>query len=903
VLPPESSSPDPAGADPTGHVLLGRFRIEKVLGRGGMGEVLLAHDTLLHRRVALKRLRADGAHGTQDEDSRRATILKEARRASQVTARGIAAIHDVVELGDDVLIVMEYVDGQTLRERLREPFPLESFWNLSSQCVGALGAAHAKGIIHRDIKPENLMLTREQEIKILDFGIARRSEGPTGAAAPEATTTTVERLRGPAGTPAYMAPETHYGGRIDERTDIFSLGAVFYEMLTARHPFAGDATGSILDHIMNRVPAPASELNPVVPAALSSVVAKMLARDPAQRYASCDELAAALTAARAGAFVPDAVGMPGASDRATARAATRLPTRGVAVAVAVAVAVVIAAPFAWRAFSAPRLPRSKHLAILLPATPGATADFTAFAFGSVELLAKRLQRHQVDPDFQMATFQESSDEKLGRVEDARRLFGSNLALVPTLLQTANGLRARLELREPLHSRLVGARTLDVPLDEPRVFADTLYRTALQLLGLRARSASESFDLGVRGAGTLRFLAQGIGRLRMAEAKDDLQPILDDLEMACRAEPDAATARVWLSGAQATLYARSQDSLWLARAEASAREAVALDSMRSETHRGLGMVLGYRKRYTESLAEYGRACELDPTDDDAWYRYGRTWQRLGNADQEKAVYVAASVKRPRAFRPRWWLGTWEFRNGHVEAAMLDYAEMIRRAPDFEKGYSSLGGMLVLKGEYARAIDTLKIAVSLRPTSVAFSNLGTAYFNSGKLAQAVDAYNQAFQFGAPDYNMWINLGDAYYWLRDRPDQAREAYRQGVQLGRETRLGRARQRSSEDPMILATMASTFPKLGQPDSARVYLGQALATDSSNSMVQYCVALTHWQLGDHPRALSWLERSVAGGYPVAWLRDSPVHREWRQEARFRALLTPAQSTSTSNPSPGGGGR
>jgi serine/threonine-protein kinase len=884
-------------------VLLGRFRIEKVLGRGGMGEVLLAHDTLLHRRVALKRLRPDGAHGAADADSRRSAILREARRASQVSDRRIAAIHDVVELGDDVLIVMEYVEGQTLRERLREPLPLELFWELSGQCLGALGAAHAQGIIHRDIKPENLMLTREHEIKILDFGIARRSESPAGAAAPGATTTTIDALRGPAGTPAYMAPETHYGGRIDERTDIFSLGAVFYEMLTGRNPFADDAADSILDHVMNRVPAPASELNPGVPPALASVVAKMLARDPAQRYASCSNVAAALAAARAGTFAPGAIGASGVADGATARPPTRRPRRGAAVAVAVAVAVVVAAPFAWRAFSAPRLPRSRNLAILLPATPGASGEFAAFAFGSIELLATRLQRHQDDPGFQMASFEESSDEKLGRVEDARKLFGANLALVPTLLQTANGLRARLELREPLRGRLVSARTLDVPLDEPLVFADTLYRTARELLGLPGRPANESFELGVHGAGTFRFLAQGIGRLRMAEAKDDLQPALDDLEMACRAEPDAATARVWLSAAQLTLYTRTQDSLWLARAEDTAREAVALDSTRSETHRRLGMVLGYRKRYTESLAEYRRACEFDPTQDEAWYRYGRTWQRLGNADQEKAVYIAASVKRPQAFRPRWWLATWEFRNGHVEAAIHDYAEMIRRAPDFEKGYSSLGGMLVLKGEYARAIDTLKVALSLRPTSISFGNLGTAYFNSGKLAQAVDAYNQAIQFGAPDYNMWINLGEAYYWLRDRPDQAREAYRQGVRLGREARLERARQRSSEDPMMLAYLASTFPKLGQPDSARVYLGQALDTDSSNSIVQYCAALTHWQLGDRPRALSWLERSVAGGYPVAWLRDSPVHREWRQEARFRALLTPARSNSTSNPSPGGGGR
>src|SRR3989442_173790 len=138
------SHPDPP-ALPPGSPLVGRFRIERVLGRGGMGEVLLAHDTLLRRRVALKRLRADGAPGSE----RRAAILREARRASQVNDRRIAAIHDVVELGDDVLIVMEYVEGESLRSWLGEPGPLDRFWDLAGQCLGALGAAHANGVINR----------------------------------------------------------------------------------------------------------------------------------------------------------------------------------------------------------------------------------------------------------------------------------------------------------------------------------------------------------------------------------------------------------------------------------------------------------------------------------------------------------------------------------------------------------------------------------------------------------------------------------------------------------------------------------------------------------------------------------------------------------------------------------
>jgi serine/threonine-protein kinase len=183
-------------------MILGRFRVERILGHGGMGEVLLAHDTLLNRRVALKRLRPDDSAGT----NRRGAVLKEARRAGQITDRRIAAIYDVLESDDDVLIVMEYVDGTTLRERMSSPMPLDEFWTLSAQCVEAVGAAHTHGIIHRDIKPENLMLTGHGEIKILDFGIARRVETADGPIAPNTTSTTLGRAPVGAGTPQYMSP-------------------------------------------------------------------------------------------------------------------------------------------------------------------------------------------------------------------------------------------------------------------------------------------------------------------------------------------------------------------------------------------------------------------------------------------------------------------------------------------------------------------------------------------------------------------------------------------------------------------------------------------------------------------------------------------------------------------------
>ena len=878
----DAGDPQPGpleAAGSSGRVLAGRFRIERVLGRGGMGEVLLAHDTLLGRRVALKRLRSDGSRGSAE---RRVAALKEARRASQVADRRIAAIHDVLEMDDELVLVMEYVEGETLRAQLIAPMPLDRFWDLSQQCLEALEAAHAHGVIHRDIKPENLMLTRDREIKVLDFGLAWRSPAPDGTVADDASTATTESNRVPAGTPRYMAPEAHYGGRIDERTDLFALGAVFYEMLTARHPFDAATYGQVLDRIMNSTPRPAGEVNPAVSPELSAIVSRMLARDPAQRFASCAEVRVALNAAmRArGVAHASAVTAPALPAAPAPRRRHRARARWVA-----GVALGTVGVATWLAVTAPRLPAERRLAVLAPATPNASADFRAYAVGSTELLGNRLSRLQDWPGFQIASFAETYPSAAGSAGEARRSFGSNLALIPTIELREDRLLARLELRSPDGERVLGRRVVDVPVSEPFMFADSLYHSTLAMLGLPRRRSPAQADVGVRGAGTLRFLLQGIGRRRAAETVEEKQRALADLENAHRTEPGPAAPLAWLALAQVNLFNATKDSTWLARAEASAREAIAIDSSRPEPHRALGTVLTLRKRPAEALAQYRSASELEPTDDDLVRQWGRTWLRLGKPEEERKVYLDVIARRPHCFKPRWWLAAWEYANGHIPEAIGAFREMIRCGPEFWNGYASLGGLLLYRGEYDRAIDTLRLAVRLNPNAPAYSNLGTAYFSSGKLSQAVDAYNQAFQFGDADHVLWMNLGDAYFYLRDRPDQARDAYRQAVRLGRELIEDRAQRGSSPDPMIAASLSTIYPKLDAPDSARVMLRQALALDSLNSRVQYQAALTLWQLGEMDAAVAWLRRAVAGGFPVVWLRDSPVHRDWDRAPGFRGIL------------------
>ena len=541
------------------------------------------------------------------------------------------------------------------------------------------------------------------------------------------------------------------------------------------------------------------------------------------------------------------------------------------------------------ATASPALPEALNVAVLAPVTSG-EGDFTPFAVGAFDLLSTRLRRRTAAPSFQTASFSDGVEHKIRSAGEARKILGINLALVPTVEQAADAYRARIDLVDAASGRRIGTRTIQVRAAQPFLFLDRTYEAAAAMLRLRSRGEEAAFDYGIRGAGTLRFHLQGIGRLRAAETPDDARRAVSDFETACRMEPEAAVARAGLAAAQLRLYFSTRDSTWLARAEASAREAVGLGPARPEPHRALASVLATQKDHAEAATEYARVAELDPTDDDASLKLARMFNRLGQPEQEERVYLATIARRPHCWQPYWWLATWHFRRGNVDESIRCYREMVRRAPDYADGYSSLGGALVLRGDYAPAIDTLKRSLELRPTKNAFDNLGTAYFNSGRAQEAVDAYNQSFQFGDAGYESWLNLGDAYSWLQGRKQDAAGAYAQAIRLGRDQILTRSKEAHSVDATIPANLAVVFARVGQPDSARTYLGRALSSDSANPMVQYCAALTCWQLDEKDRAITWLERSVHGGYPTAWLRDSPMFREWRAIPAFRALVGEASS-------------
>ena len=717
--------------------------IRSRLGVGAMGEVYYAEDSKLERPVALKRV----AHRLRDDPDARHHILHEAQRSCQLTSEHIAGIYDVVEESDELFMVMEYVEGTTLRRRLQDAgrLPLEDFLQIALQCADALAEAQNKGIVHHDLKPENIMLTAAGHVKILDFGLARR-------VATADTTTASLQSGGPfcGGTPGYMAPEVLLQQASDGRSDIFSLGVVFYEMLSGQNPFQTGNPVTSSDRILHHEPLPLRKLVAEVPPEVERIVSRMLAKDPGERYAAA-ELVADLRA-----LPPDSTSLAASVTR---RWTGKLRGIGIATAAIALVILLLAGVFRQANFSLrrPTLPEKKFLAVLPFDVAEQDPNSSAFCRGLTETLAARLTQLGDRYNLQVISPSEIRKLAIASPQQARAGLGVNLVLEGSFHKSGSRVRVIYDLVDTSTRRVLRADTITADSSDPFDIEDRVVRSAMRAFDMEL-GAKERQELSTRGTtqpAAYDFYLRGRGYLLEYQKPENIESAIQVFRRALDLDPEFALALAGLGESYWQKYELTQNSEWVARAQETCQRASAGGS----GYECLGRIYNGTGKYEEAATEFERALSANPLSQDVYRGLAFAYEHLGKtADAEQAYNRAISV-HPEYWGGYNWLGSFFYRQARYQEAARMFAQVTELAPDNVRGYNNLGGVYVAMGRYADAIPVLQRSVTIAPNEGGYSNLGTAYFYSRRFSDAAGAYEQAVKLNEHSRTLWGNLGDAY------------------------------------------------------------------------------------------------------------------------------------------------
>ena len=852
---------------------VGHFAIRARLGAGGMGEVYRADDTKLKRSVALKRL----SPRLRADENYRQRFLKEGERASSLNDQRIAVVHEWLEENDETFLVMEYVEGATLRPRLKQPFSPAEFLPVAIQCAEALAAAHEKGIIHRDIKPENIMLTPKGQVKILDFGVAKRLPRHDADTSTESTASQPGAL---SGTPAYMAPEVLLEKPSDERADIFSLGVVFYEMLTAQHPFRAETFMATSDRIRHEVPVPLGHLNPQVPGRLEGLVAKMLAKDPTERYARATELVADLRALEE--REPPLVTLLAALRRRVSR--RRIITA--AVFALMAVLLIAKGPEARdrikRWLGVVVVPQKVHLAVLPFVTVGGTPETAAFSSGLTETLNARFTQLTEWHPLQVVPAGEIRAQDVHTVEQARSEFGVNLVLTGSVQQAAGMIRITYALIDAATRRQLRADIITAGAGDPFAAEDQVVVSVLNNLEieLKPRERSALAAHGTQQPAAYEFYLQGRGYLQDYHKPENIESALAAFKHALEIDPQYPLAYAGVGEAYWYNYQLTREPPWVGQALAACERAVALDARLSSGHTCLGVVYNGTGKYELAIEQFRQAVELEPTSDAAYRGLASAYDRLGKPKEAEETYRRAIALRPYYWASYSWLGAFYYWQARYAEAAEMFDQVVKLAPDNFRGYSNLGTIFNAQGRYAEAILRCERSAAIRPTADAYSNLGTAYFGLRQFAKAGQFYEKAVEIDPQEYLWRGNLGDARYWAPGQRANATNAYEEAILLAKEYLRVNPR-----DARALGYLAYYYAMLENKQAALSSIEQALTLAPNDPELRFNAALTHNKLGQINQALEWLEKALAAGWSPTTVRDNPFLDNLRTDTRYLELL------------------
>ncbi|MEP0549157.1 MAG: protein kinase [Rhodothermales bacterium] len=834
--------------------IVGPYCLLEELGRGAMGIVYRAQDTRLKRPVALKFLSPQ----LSADKRARARLEREAQAASALDHPNICTVYEIGETDDGRLyLALACYDGETLENRIeRGPLAVDDAVRIAVRMARGLAAAHRHGIVHRDVKPSNVLVTEDEEVKILDFGIARVADSDL--------TGTGDTL----GTAAYMSPE-HLRGAPEARSDVWALGVVLYEMLTGRRPFRGDYEAALLYAVLHEAPAPLDRDD--VPDPLAEIVRRCLEKDPDLRYPSAEEVEVDLERLRLGA--------PAAHpSRRVSRRTRRLAfgLGGLALLLVLALSPLRTAATAWLGGSGPDV---QHLAVLPLMSPAAEASVGEGLTLTLTSLLTQLGSHAERP---ITVVPASEMREIKTAAEARERFGVGVVVSGDFQREGEQAHLTLNMIDARTLRQLHTERLSESANRLPVLHQRALATLADMLGVPLSEERQSMLTagGTADSEAYEWYLKGTAALERFDRPENIRTAIQAFLWALEDDSLYALAHAGLGEAYVRKYQSTQDPEVIRLAEQHSRHALRLSNRLAAVRITLGLLYNITGDYSAAVNQFRIGVELEPDDARMYHGLASSYRKLQRTEEAERFYQTAIDLQPSRWQPRNDLGYLYIESGRLEEAIHQFEQVIDLAPDDVRGYEGLATSYLYRGDFENARLWAQRSLDVRPSYRAYARLGDASYYEEDYAMAAQAYERALQHNDSEYTVWGNLGDVYSLMRGHSTEAERAYRHAIETAEEVR-----RVAPSNPEVLSDLAMYHLEIGENARASSLLDEVNVNVSSDMYLAQRVAVLYERLGRRDQALRWVAEALSRGYPDTELEQEPALRDLITDPRYRAAI------------------
>lgn len=847
---------------------ISHYNVVEELGRGGMGVVYKAFDSKLDRTVALKFLPPEKTLSEKN----RTRLVSEARAASALNHPNILTIHDIDEIDEQLYIVMEYLDGRTLHDRISEgPLTIPEIAEIAHQIAVGLRVAHDSNIIHRDIKPGNLMLVGQDRLKIMDFGLAKKTGG-------ESLTEEGQTV----GTAGYMSPEQIRGEKVDKRTDIWSFGIVLYEMLTGERPFQGQYLPAVIYSVLNEDPSfpDSDDANDAEP--LYRIVGRCLEKNRDDRYADMGEILTDLDA-----FISSA----GITISSVMRAEYGRTSRSykfvfAGMAVVITVLFVMAFPTILQVLFGFELGSEQPLRIaVLPfESIGGEKFDQSVSDGLLHSLTSQLFGLQrFDNRLSVIPTVEVLSKGIRDVTQADLTFDVDLVITSTITRVGDRVTLVMSLIDATMISIENTMTLEASASNLLAFQNDATPALLSLLGIDVSGMGDSDEVigGTTVPEAYSLYLQGQGYLQRFSIESNVDEAIRLFDEAIQADPRYALAHAGLGDAYWQKYEITRENSWVDEANASAHLALGINDGLAPVHLTLGLIYTNRGNHEEGNAAYARALELEPNNVAALIGLGDSY-----STQKRDVEAEEYYNRAIELRPTYWLsynrlGILYYLRDRFDEAIEQFRHVTELAPERWRGFNNLSSSYGKLGRPIDQIRSLEQAIILEPeNAMPFRNLASLYYlETSDYARAARTLESAVKLGENDYKTWSQLANAYYWAPGERSKATNAWNKTLET-----VHNALQVNPTDRTALDYRAAALSSLGKFEEALASIQSILEFGDFNAQNYRTIAQIYVQQGDRDSALVYIRLAFEERLEPRILLNTPWFTDLRTDARFAEI-------------------